>query len=49
MFGSDWPVALLNGSYAHVFSETTGAIRSVAGDAADAILGVNARRLYGIA
>jgi L-fuconolactonase len=48
MFGSDWPVALLNGSYEHVFRETTGAIRSVTGDAAGAILGGNAQRLYAI-
>lgn len=48
MFGSDWPVALLNGSYEHVFFETMGAIRSVAGDGADAILGANAQRLYAI-
>jgi L-fuconolactonase len=48
MFGSDWPVALLNGSYGRVFAETTGAIRSVAGADADAILGANAVRLYGI-
>jgi L-fucono-1,5-lactonase len=48
MFGSDWPVALLNGSYEHVFHETSAAIRAAAGDAADAILGGNARRLYAI-
>jgi L-fuconolactonase len=49
MFGSDWPVALLNGSYERVFFETTSAIRSVAGEGADAILGANARRLYAMA
>jgi L-fuconolactonase len=48
LFGSDWPVALLNGSYEHVFFETTNAIRSAAGDGADAILGGNALRLYAI-
>ncbi len=48
LFGSDWPVALLNGTYQHVFDETTKAIRSVAGDSADAILGGNAVRLYAI-
>ena len=48
LFGSDWPVALLNGSYERVVRETTSAIRSVAGDAADAILGGNALRLYAI-
>ena len=48
LFGSDWPVALLNGSYEHVFVETTTAIRSVAGAGAGAILGGNAARLYAI-
>ena len=48
MFGSDWPIALLNGSYERVFAETTKAIRSVAGGDADAILGANAARLYAI-
>lgn len=48
LYGSDWPVALLNGSYEHVFAETTNAIRSVAGSGADAILGGNALRLYAI-
>ena len=33
LFGSDWPVALLNGTYQQVFDETTNAIRSVAGTA----------------
>jgi L-fuconolactonase len=48
LFGSDWPVALLNGSYQHVVRETVAAIRSVAGDDADAILGGNAARLYAV-
>jgi L-fuconolactonase len=48
LFGSDWPVALLNGSYAHVVRETVEAIRSVAGKDTDAILGGNAMRLYAI-
>jgi len=48
LFGSDWPVALLNGSYERVIVETTNAIRLVAGDGADAILGGNALRLYAI-
>ena len=45
MFGSDWPVALLNGSYEHVFVETTSAICSAAGAGADAILGERPARL----
>ena len=48
LFGSDWPVALLNGSYQSVVRETLAAIRSVAGPDADAILGANAVRLYAI-
>jgi L-fuconolactonase len=48
LFGSDWPVALLNGSYQHVVRETVAAIRSVAGDDAGAILGGNAARLYAV-
>ena len=49
LFGSDWPVALLNGSYGHVVRESVKAIRSVAGNDADAILGGNAVRLYAMA
>ncbi len=49
VFGSDWPVALLNGSYESVVRETAEAIRSVAGRDSDAILGGNALRLYAIA
>jgi L-fuconolactonase len=48
LFGSDWPVALLNGSYERVIVETTNAIRLVAGDGADAILGGNAAKLLKI-
>jgi L-fuconolactonase len=49
LFGSDWPVALLNGSYEHVVRETVAAIRATAGDGADAILCGTALRLYAIA
>ena len=48
LFGSDWPVALLNGTYDHVVRETAAAIRRTAGGDADAILGGNAVRLYAI-
>lgn len=48
VFGSDWPVALLNGTYEQVVRETVKAIRSVAGADADAILGANALRLYAV-
>ncbi len=49
LFGSDWPVALLNGTYDQVVQESVKAIRSVAPDDAQAILGGNACRLYAIA
>jgi L-fuconolactonase len=48
LFGSDWPVSLLNGTYEQVVAETAEAIRSVAGRDADLILGGNAVRLYAI-
>lgn len=44
--GSDWPVALLNGSYGKVWEATVTAVQSVAPDAANLILGDTARRLY---
>lgn len=44
--GSDWPVALLNGDYVRVWSETSRAIGAVAPESADALLGGTARRLY---
>ena len=48
LFGSDWPMALLNGTYPDVVGRTVEAIRLVAGDDADAILGTNAVRIYRI-
>ena len=49
MCGSDWPVALLNGDYAHVWHETVSAITEVAGDAdAQRILEDTPARLYGL-
>jgi L-fuconolactonase len=48
MFGSDWPVALLNGTYERVWAETTRAIETVAGSDAGQVLGDTAARLYGI-
>lgn len=44
--GSDWPVALLNGSYEQVWAETVRAVEAVAGDAAPLVLGGTAARLY---
>jgi L-fuconolactonase len=48
VFGSDWPVSLLNGSYAEVTGRTIDAVRAVAGDGADAILGGTAAELYAL-
>jgi L-fuconolactonase len=49
MLGSDWPVSLLTGEYADVLGRTAAAIRTVAGDRSDEILGGTARRVYGFA
>jgi L-fuconolactonase len=46
MCGSDWPVALLNGDYGRVWDATTAAIAAVAPGTADALLGLNAHRIY---
>jgi L-fuconolactonase len=46
VFGSDWPVALLNGTYVDVVVRTVDAIRAVAGPDAPRILGETAVRLY---
>jgi L-fucono-1,5-lactonase len=48
LWGSDWPVALLNGSYARVCAETVAAVEVVAPYHAETILDANARRLYRI-
>ena len=47
--GSDWPVALLNGSYEQVWRETTLAIERVAGASAEQILTSTATTLYRLA
>ncbi len=44
--GSDWPVALLNGSYARVWDETVRVVQAVAPQGAGRILRGTARRLY---
>ena len=50
MCGSDWPVALVNGDYGHVWHETVAAITVVAGDAdAQRILEDTPARLYRLA
>ena len=48
MLGSDWPVALLNGGYERVWSETARAVEAAAGPDAGPILGATAARLYGL-
>jgi L-fuconolactonase len=48
MFGSDWPVCLLAGSYADVVGLARGAIAALSRDEQRAILGGNAMRFYGI-
>jgi len=46
MCGSDWPVALLNGDYRRVWHATREAVEAAAPGSADALLGLNARRVY---
>jgi L-fuconolactonase len=48
LFGTDWPVCLLNGSYAQVVDETRHVLEALAPEHADAILGGTACRVYGI-
>lgn len=49
MFGSDWPVALLNGDYASVWRETNRALAGYSEKERAAILGETAATFYGIA
>jgi L-fuconolactonase len=46
LFGSDWPVSLLNGSYSKVVGETRRALEGLPRADADAILGGTACSLY---
>ena len=48
MCGSDWPVALLNGTYDQVWQANVELATAVAGDDAEKLLGENARRIYKI-
>jgi L-fuconolactonase len=48
LFGSDWPVCTLAGSYEQVLGIVTGAIGRLSGDEQSAILGENARRFYNL-
>lgn len=46
LWGSDWPVSLLNGDYHQYWSETRRALEQLAPDHLERILGGNARSLY---
>jgi L-fuconolactonase len=48
MCGSDWPVALLNGTYERVWHANVELATGLAGADAEKLLGDNARRIYGI-
>ena len=49
LWGSDWPVALLNGDYERVWAESRLAVEAVAPAAIDDVFGGTARRLYRLA
>ena len=48
MFGSDWPVCLLAGSYSQVHGIVADRVESLGVDARDAVLGASATRAYAI-
>jgi L-fuconolactonase len=48
MFGSDWPIAVLAGTYTKVWEETNKAIASLSSDEKDAILGGTANSFYNL-
>jgi L-fuconolactonase len=48
MFGSDWPVCLVAASYTRVVEALRFVIRHLDAGARDAVLGVNAFRIYGL-
>jgi L-fuconolactonase len=47
--GSDWPYALLNGDYDRIWVSLRHVVEHIAPDAAGALLGGTAGRLYGMA
>lgn len=49
MFGSDWPVCLLAGSYSHVVQLIADYTKSFSAEDKEKIFGLNAARFYGIA
>jgi L-fuconolactonase len=48
MFGSDWPVATLAGTYRQVWNETMMVVKRYGGRAQDFIFGETACRFYGL-
>jgi L-fucono-1,5-lactonase len=48
MFGSDWPVCLMNGDYAKVWRETLRLVQTRPTDEQEALLGGTATRVYGL-
>jgi L-fuconolactonase len=48
MYGSDWPVCLLAGSYQRVFELAEYATRGTGATAREKFLGGNAARVYGL-
>ena len=48
MFGSDWPVCLLAGSYEQVFALVDDYARQLTRDAREKFFGGNAARFYGV-
>ncbi|MGH9628791.1 MAG: amidohydrolase family protein [Bryobacteraceae bacterium] len=49
LFGSDWPVCLLAGSWKEVLAAFTQAVGPLPAETREKILGANARKFYGIA
>ena len=48
LWGSDWPVAVLNGSYEQVWAATCEVVSATAGTGASDIFGGTAERLYAL-
>jgi L-fuconolactonase len=48
MFGSDWPVCLMNGDYAKVWRETLRLVETRSADEQEAMLGGTAARVYAL-
>lgn len=48
LFGSDWPVCLLAAPYDQVVEATEAMLGGLDADERDAVLGANARRVYGL-